>query len=333
MSTIATHDRCSSGAQTGIGTLKHVAALAAQPPHELKPAWREPLARHTSVRVGGPADLLLRVRSRDALRLVAAEAFARDLPFRVIGDGTNVIAADAGIRGLVIRNHGGEHGLCADGVTVWADAGCSLIGTARWTAGLGLSGLEGAATIPGTVGGAVVNNAGAYGWTAADSVTRIRVLDGHGERWIGVQEMRYGYRTSIVKQRPGWAVVLGAEMRLTRGDGASILAAMRERLAARQRTQPTAPSSGSVFRNPPGMSAWQLIDEAGLRGRECGGAHVSRKHANFIINGGGATAHDVAALIDEIEETVRSRLRVTLQREVEFIGAWEAARPQEHGTN
>ena len=326
MSVMAVQDHSSSNAQAMAGALQHIAAVAGQPPHSLKPAWCEPMARHTSVRVGGPADLLIRVRSREALRLVAAAAYARDLPYRVIGDGTNLIAAQAGVRGLVIRSHGGEHSLGADGVTVWADAGCSLIGTARWAAGLGLSGLEGAATIPGTVGGAVVNNAGAYGWTAADSVTRVRVLDRHGERWLDVKDMQYDYRTSALKQNPGMAVVLGAEMRLIPGDAQVILAAMRERLATRQRTQPTAPSSGSVFRNPPGTSAWQLIAAAGLRGRAKGGAHVSRKHANFIINHGGATAADVAALITEIEETVRSRLHVALQREVEYFGAWDSPR-------
>ena len=303
--------------------LASVAAIAADSRFNLKPAWQEPMANHTSARVGGPADLLIRVRSRAGLRAIAAAAYAQSLPFRVIGDGTNLIAAPAGIRGLVIRNHGGERRRCADGVSIWADAGCSLISTARWAAGLGLSGLEGAATIPGTVGGAVVNNAGAYGWTAADSVTRIKVLDRYGERWMEPAEMRYAYRTSIIKERPGSAVVLGAEMSLTPGEAHRILAAVDERLKTRQRTQPTAPSSGSVFRNPPGRSAWELIDRAGMRGKAVGGAHVSRQHANFIINGGEATADDVYTLVEAVAAAVRSQLHVDLQREVEFIGAWE----------
>ncbi len=303
--------------------LAGIAAVAVRSPLNLKPAWHEPLARHTSVRVGGPADLLIRVRSEGALRALAAVAYKQSLPFRVIGDGTNLIAADAGIRGLVIRNHGGSRSQCADGVSIWAEAGCSLISTARWAASLGLSGLEGAATIPGTVGGAVVNNAGAYGWTTAESVTRIKVLDRHGERWIPADEMRYGYRTSIIKECPGHAVVLGAEMRLAPGDASRILSTIQERLQTRQRTQPTAPSSGSVFRNPDGLSAWKLIDEAGMRGRERGGAHVSPLHANFIINSGSATAAEVFALIREIEEAVKARLHITLQREIEFFGAWE----------
>ena len=302
--------------------LAHIAGIAEHAAYNLKPAWQEPMAKHCSVRVGGPADLLIRVRSREALRAVAAEAYRQALPFRVIGDGTNLIPAQAGVRGLVIRNHGGARNLCADGATVWADAGCSLISTARWTADLGLSGLEGAATIPGTVGGAVVNNAGAYGWTAADSVARIKVLDCHGVRWMDPDEMRYGYRTSTIKETPGYAVVLGAEMRLIPGDRETIQRAIRERLQTRQETQPTAPSSGSVFRNPPGLSAWKLIDQAGMRGKERGGAHVSRQHANFIINSGTASAEDVSALIGEIEEAVASKLHVELQREVEFFGAW-----------
>jgi UDP-N-acetylmuramate dehydrogenase len=303
--------------------LAGIAAIAARSPLNLKPAWHEPLARHTSVRVGGPADLLIRVRSGEALRELAAEAYKQALPFRVIGDGTNLIAADAGMRGLVIRNHGGDRSQCADGVSIWADAGCSLISTARWTASLGLSGLEGAATIPGTVGGAVVNNAGAYGWTTAESVTRIRVLDRHGERWVHPDEMRYGYRTSMIKENPGYAVVLGAEMRLAPGDASLIQSTIQMRLQTRQRTQPTSPSSGSVFRNPAGLSAWKLIDEAGMRGKERGGAHVSQLHANFIINSGTATAAEVYALIREVEEAVRSRLHIALQREIEFFGAWE----------
>ena len=303
--------------------LAGIAAIAARSPLNLKPAWHEPLARHTSVRVGGPADLLIRVRSGEALRELAAEAYKQALPFRVIGDGTNLIAADAGMRGLVIRNHGGDRSQCADGVSIWAGAGCSLISTARWTASLGLSGLEGAATIPGTVGGAVVNNAGAYGWTTAESVTRIRVLDRHGERWVHPDEMRYGYRTSMIKENPGYAVVLGAEMRLAPGDASLIQSTIQMRLQTRQRTQPTSPSFGSVFRNPAGLSAWKLIDEAGMRGKERGGAHVSQLHANFIINSGTATAAEVYALIREVEEAVRSRLHIALQREIEFFGAWE----------
>lgn len=304
------------------GNLARLAEMASRQPLNLKPVRQELLANHTSVRVGGPADILIRVRSRAALRALAAEAYKQSLPFRVIGDGTNLIAADAGFRGLVIRNHGGDRSLCADGVSIWADAGCSLISTARWAAGMGLSGLEGAATVPGTVGGAVVNNAGAYGWTTAESVTRVRVLDRAGERWLDRDDMQYGYRTSRIKERPGYVVVLGAEMRLTPGDSQKILSLIQDRLRRRQETQPTAPSSGSVFRNPPGQSAWQIIDQAGMRGRKVGGAYVSELHANFIINNGTATADDVYRLIREIEEATRSHLHVDLQREVEFFGDW-----------
>ena len=323
MSAIAMESERPQTEKPAAGTLAAIAAVAARSPLGLKPAWHEPLARHTSVRVGGPADLLIRVRSREALHIVVTEAYRHAMSFRVIGDGTNLIAADAGVRGLVVRNHGGDRGRCADGVSIWADAGCSLISTARWAASLGLSGLEGAATIPGTVGGAVVNNAGAYGWTAADSVSRIRALDRRGERWIYPDEMAYAYRTSTIKERPGHAVVLGAELRLTRGDPDRILSTIQERLQTRQSTQPTAPSSGSVFRNPPGASAWKLIDEAGMRGQTMGGAHVSRQHANFIINDGPAKADDVYGLIRAIEEAVKRRLHVTLQREVELFGEWE----------
>ena len=314
---------CAQNGKQHAESLAIVAAMAASPPLRLKPVWQEPMANHTSVRVGGPADLLVRVRSQQGLRAIAAAAYRYSLPFRVLGDGTNLIAAPAGIRGLVIRNHGGERHRCADGVSIWADSGCSLIGTARWAAGMGLSGLEGAATIPGTVGGAVVNNAGAYGWTASDSVTRVKVLDCQGERWMEHAELQYAYRTSAIKEQPGYAVVLGAEMLLTPGDAHRILATVNERLETRHRTQPTAPSSGSVFRNPPGCSAWKLIDQAGMRGMAVGGAHVSQKHANFIINDGTATASDVHDLVQAVEEAVRSRMRVELQREVELIGSWE----------
>ncbi len=329
MTASTVHSANPTAEELAASNLATIAAVAARLGLNLKPAWSEPMAKHTSVRVGGPADLLIRVRSRQGLRAIVAEAYRQSLPFRVIGDGTNLIAAPAGVRGLVIRNHGGERRRRADGVSIWADAGCSLISTARWAAGLGLSGLEGAATIPGTVGGAVVNNAGAYGWTAADSVTRIKVLDRGGERWMEPAEMRYGYRTSTIKERPGYAVVLGAEMLLAPGEAPRILAAVEERLQTRHRTQPTAPSSGSVFRNPrtpegaAHRSAWELIDQAGMRGKAVGGAHVSHKHANFIINGGAATADDVATLVRTIEEAVRSRLHVDLQREVEFFGSWK----------
>ena len=168
-----------------------------------------------------------------------------------------------------------------------------------------------------------MNNAGAYGWTAADSVSRVRALDQHGERWIYPDEMAYAYRTSTIKECPGYAVVLGAEFRLTQGHPDQILGTIQERLQTRQRTQPTAPSSGSVFRNPPGMSAWKLIDAAGMRGRTMGGAHVSRQHANFIINDGPASADDVYGLIRAIEQAVKCRLHIDLQREVELFGEWE----------
>ena len=323
MSAIAVESKRPPSGNPDPGKLAAIADVAARSSLGLKPVWHEPLAKHTSVRVGGAADLLIRVRSREALRIVVTEAYRHAISFRVIGDGTNLIAADAGVRGLVVRNHGGERGQRADGVSIWADAGCSLISTARWAAGLGLSGLEGAATIPGTVGGAVVNNAGAYGWTAAESVSRIKALDRQGERWIYPDEMAYAYRTSTIKERPGYAVVLGAELRLTRGDPDRILGTIQERLQTRQRTQPTAPSSGSVFRNPPGESAWKLIDEAGMRGKTMGGAHVSRQHANFIINDGPAKADDVLGLIRAIEQAVKRRSHVTLQREVELFGEWK----------
>ena len=285
----------------------------------------ELLARYTVARLGGPADALVTVRSRDELADAVALAVEAGLPWRVIGGGANVLVADRGVRGLVIVNHARETSLDAGG-EVWAESGASFSTLARKAVGRGLSGLEWAANVPGSVGGAVVNNAGAHGGDVAHLLAYADLLDvAQGNavvRWTAGQ-MRYDYRTSALKGQQGRYVVLAAAFQLAPGhDPAAISARMSELVAHRKRTQPPGASLGSMFKNPPGDYAGRLIEAAGLKGTTVGGVQISPVHANFFINLGGGTAADYRALIALAQERVLATSGVQLELEIELIGDW-----------
>lgn len=281
----------------------------------------EPLARFTAARMGGPADLLCVARERPVLESVVAAAWADNIPVRVIGGGANVLIGDRGFRGLIVVNHVSD--LRFDGTTVYVSGGYTLTVLSRKCAAAGLSGFEWAASVPGTVGGAVVNNAGAHGGDMAGNLVSTDVLFA-GEavsRTLTVADLAYEYRSSSLKAREDRRfLVLSAVLHMTAGDPAAINAKIDEFVAHRKRTQPTGASLGSIFKNPPGDYAGRLIESCGLKGHAIGGAQVSPVHANFFINTGNATAHDYNALIEHVQQTVAAQTGVHLETEIERLG-------------
>lgn len=284
-----------------------------------------PLSRYTTLRVGGPADLL--VEARSGVALVQSVRISRELnvPCRVLGSGANVLVSDAGVRGLVVLNRAKSVGRVPEGIR--AESGAALAQVARQCVRAGLAGLEWAVGIPGTVGGAVIGNAGANGGCVADGLQSAAVLGPQGSvaDWP-VERFVYGYRTSALKYQPPGAgpqsIVLSAIFRLEPADQGVLATRVAGFLARRAATQPPGASCGSVFRNPPGDYAGRLIEAAGLKGTQFGGAQISTLHANYIINLGEANAASVKALIDRAREQVWSRFGVRLELEVELVGDW-----------
>jgi UDP-N-acetylmuramate dehydrogenase len=291
----------------------------------------EPLARYTVARLGGPAEALLVAHHLDDLTDAAALAYQHRLPWIVLGGGANVLASDAGWRGLVIVNHAKDMRFEEDGQVV-AESGTSLVSLARRAMSQGLAGLEWAVNVPGTVGGAAINNAGAHGGDMALIVRWVEVLTLAGEprveRWDG-DRMRYGYRTSSLKGQRGQHVVRAVALKLEPGHAPDALSAQAEKYVAhRKRTQPPGASLGSIFKNPPGDYAGRLIEAAGLKGATFGGVMISPVHANFIVHVGQGTAAAYLALIELARDTVRQKFGVTLDLEIELIGEWPDAATQ-----
>ena len=281
----------------------------------------EPLARHTSLRIGGPADYFVKVRSEDDLIGAVRVAREAELPTFVLGGGTNLLVADAGIRGVVLANSWNDvtvHGMVLD-----AASGTPLASVAAVAARNGIVGLEWMATVPGTVGGAVHGNAGAFGSDTAAALLDARLLDLNGDLWSArVDELGYSYRTSSLQGTP--VICVRARFHGDPGDRATAVRRIKEMANERIAKQPLAqPNTGSIFRNPPGDHAGRLIDAAGLKGLRSGGAMVSEKHGNFIVNAGGARAADVRTLMRRCQAEVRERFGVELRPEVELVGEWE----------
>jgi UDP-N-acetylmuramate--alanine ligase len=283
-----------------------------------------PLAPYTSLRVGGPAAAVVRVRTVDALVGWRRLATEHDVPIRVIGRGSNVLVGDSGFHGLVLVNRCETwvvEPLGDDGAVVRADSGVTLAALGHHLARGGWAGLEAGIGIPGTVGGAVVTNAGAHGWSMGDSVSWVEVLEMDGVvRRRPPDDLAFTYRGSALKG-DATRCVLRVGLTVTRATPSAVQERIDRFIARRRATQPTAPSAGSTFRNPRGDAAGRLIDAAGLKGTTRGGAQISPVHANFIVNTGGATAADVTYLIDLIRRTVRRRFGITLELEIEPIGA------------
>ncbi len=307
----------SSSPRTSRGTTAELAHALRGLAHEVRES--EPLRKHVSFRIGGPADILVLPRQQDELRRVVSWLFAREFPFTILGQGSNVLIADRGIRGVVVKIGKGLDHVAFEGDRVTAEAGVGLPGLARRVVDRGLSGLEFAAGIPASIGGAVVMNAGAHGHAMQEIVASVRVLTPAGERQCDPQALEYAYRTSVLQAQPG--VVLEATLQLRTGDPHVIRAQTDAWLVHRSLTQPIGPpSSGCVFRNPPGDHAGRLIDLAGAKGVHVGGARVSDVHANYVLNTGDASADDVLTLMDKVKALVAEKCGVQLEPEIKLLG-------------
>ena len=319
----------------------------------------ELLARHTTLRIGGPAEYFVRADSRDELIQAVEWARTRRLEIFILGNGSNILVSDAGVHGLVVENHADAveqhvkheasnvkreasnvkreasnvkreaanvklpvpNSVRDETLVVIADSGASLPGLANRLARQGWRGLEWAIGIPGTVGAAVVTNAGAHGGAVNDCLARAEILDLDNDiRWWARDELQYDYRTSFLKEHPNQFVVLRAEFELQRDDPAACVARMNQYTEHRRRTQPTDPSVGSMFKNPPGDYAGRLIEAAGLKGKRVGNVQVSEVHANFFVNVGGGTAREILALVELVREKVREKFGVELELEIQVVG-------------
>ena len=282
-------------------------------------AEQEPMTRRTTFGIGGPA-LLLRPRSRAELQ--AAMTLCREAgeePF-ILGRGSNLLVSDSGISRPVIQLDGDFTAITREGNTLRCGAGASLIAVCRAAAENSLSGIEWGYGIPGSLGGGVYMNAGAYGGELRDVLTEVTFLNEAGEyRTLPAAELSLSYRHSIFEERPG-TVIVEAVLTLIPGDPAAIRAAMEDYMSRRREKQPLEyGSAGSTFKRPVGNYASALVDQCGLKGLSVGGAEVSRKHAGFIINRGGATAADVRELIAEVQRIVREKTGYTLECEIKYI--------------
>lgn len=283
----------------------------------------ESLARHTTFGVGGPADVFLTVRNAEDLAGAATAAEQAGVDVFVLGSGSNILVADAGIRGLVLDNRArNEEALETAAFRI--ESGTSFAAFARKMCRMGLEGLTWAVGIPGTLGGAVVYNAGAYGGCLADVLQRVRLREQGGrDSWVDAQDLGLVYRGSVfTRGQFAGKTVLEAEVQLAPGDAKELLALAASYDSKRLAAQPRGRNAGSTFKNPPSHPAWKLIDDVGLRGAQRGDAAISDKHCNFFVNYGNAKAADVAWLIHEAERRVKEQFGIQLEREVAFVGAW-----------
>lgn len=281
---------------------------------------QEPLSGHTTFRIGGPADYFVMPSDEKELAAVIELCRQEEIPWFVLGNGSNLLVGDRGYRGVVIQLYKNFDQVVIEGTTVKAQAGAMLIRVAREAGKAGLTGLEFASGIPGTIGGAMVMNAGAYGGEMKDVVSAVTVLTPEGEvKTLTGEEMDFRYRTSVVESKK--YIVLEAVMELKKGDPVQIQEQMQEFLARRKEKQPVEyPSAGSTFKRPQGYFAGKLIMDAGLRGYRVGGAQISEKHCGFVINTGGATAAEVQQLIRDVSEKVKEQFGVELEPEIKRIG-------------
>ena len=280
----------------------------------------EPLAKHTTFRVGGPADCLVEIENVEQLKKIQKYLALIEIPYVVIGNGSNLLAGDGGFRGVVLQMGEKNADIRIEGTTITAQAGALLSRIARAAMEHGLTGLEFASGIPGSVGGAVVMNAGAYGGEMKQVVTLVKVLNQEGEELELLNDtMEFGYRTSAIKNHP--FVVTEVVMELAEGDPQAIRGQMEDLAARRREKQPLEfPSAGSTFKRPEGYFAGELIMKAGMRGFQVGGARVSDKHCGFVINAGNASAADVRDVISEVQQAVEEKFGVVLEPEVIMLG-------------
>ncbi|MBN1310516.1 MAG: UDP-N-acetylmuramate dehydrogenase [Anaerolineae bacterium] len=280
----------------------------------------EPLTRHSSARIGGPADALLVAKTGDDLRTAARLAWEHNVPLTILGSGSNVLISDAGVRGLVIHNRAAQ--VTFDDACVIADSGVGVTSLTRQCAQNDLSGFEWAVGIPGTLGGAVYGNAGAHGGDMSGIVVSIDMVTPKGDITMSNAELAFQYRSSVLKREPRPCLIECVTMRFIAAPSTDIEARMAEFNDHRKRTQPPGATIGSMFKNPPGDYAGRLIEAAGLKGKQAGGAQISKKHANFFLNTGDASAEDVKVLIDQARWDVWKQFGVELELEVELVGEW-----------
>jgi UDP-N-acetylmuramate dehydrogenase len=280
----------------------------------------EPLAKHTTLKVGGPADLFIEPTSIDGLQYAITILKEFGVKWTALGRGSNILVSDKGIEGAVIKLGNGLDHMDQDGELITVGGGYPLVKLATIISRNGYSGLEFASGIPGSVGGAVFMNAGAHGSDISKILVKAHVLFENGEmKWLTNDEMEFSYRTSVLQKNPG--ICLEAVFQLKKGNREEIVKAMQEFKDYRKKTQPwNFPCCGSVFRNPLPNHAGKLIEEAGLKGTKVGGAQISEMHANFIVNTGDAKAQDVLDLIDLVQRTVKEKYQIDIQTEVELIG-------------
>jgi UDP-N-acetylmuramate dehydrogenase len=286
------------------------------------------LGRYTSLRVGGPARQFLATTDLTALARLLDAAREDDVAVLILGGGTNLLIADEGFDGVVVKYTAVGHRTetePGDRLLVRAAAGVNLSNLARRLAHEGLAGLEWAASVPGTVGGAVVNNAGAFGGCIADHLVDAEIVGTDGAvRTVAAADLRYAYRESVLKRGElGTVVVRSARLRVYRVEPELATARILELQARRTATQPRQLSAGSIFANPPGDYSGRLVEAVGLKGERRGGAEISAQHANFIVNTGSATARDVLSLIRLAQDAVWDRFGIWLTTEVQLVGQWD----------
>ncbi len=280
----------------------------------------EPMKAHTSFRIGGPAELFLTPENAGQLAETILILRQHEIPVFILGNGSNLLVRDKGIRGAVIQLSGRMSALETDGTALYAEGGALLSAAAAKAAEAGLTGLEFASGIPGSIGGAVIMNAGAYGGEMKDVLESVDVLTRDLRReTLPVEQLGLSYRHSSLAERGD--IVLGARFRLERGEPQAIQARMAELAEQRREKQPLQyPSAGSTFKRPEGYFAGKLIQDAGLKGKTIGGAQVSEKHAGFLINTGNATAGEMLELIAFCQRTVEEKFGVRLETEVKIVG-------------
>ena len=285
---------------------------------------QEPMSLHTTFRIGGPADLFVMPGSIQAVADSIRICKETQTPYAVIGNGSNLLVSDAGYRGVIIQIGRNLNQITGNGEEIRAQAGAMLSVIAKTALSESLTGFEFASGIPGTLGGAVVMNAGAYGGEMKDVLTEVTVLTREGEiRTIPAEKLEMGYRTSLAAKN-GW-IILEAVLRFQKGDAEAIRGRMEELKIQRVTKQPLdLPSAGSTFKRPEGYFAGKLIMDAGLRGFTVGGAQISEKHCGFVVNKGGATAEDVRNLICAVQKKVQEDAGVKLEPEVKFLGEFHS---------
>ena len=280
---------------------------------------QEPMAGHTTFRIGGPADCFLQPENEKQLIQVLNYLKKVEMPYFILGKGSNLLVSDEGFRGVVIQIGAGMSRIAVAGNKISAQAGATMAQVARAAWEHGLTGLEFAAGIPGTVGGGVVMNAGAYDGEMSYVVEQVSMVNGEGEIFkLGKEDLEFGYRTSVIKNKP--FIVTDVVFCLQKGNREAIKTKMDELAAKRREKQPLEyPSAGSTFKRPEGLYAGKLIMDAGLRGYRVGGAQVSEKHCGFVINTGQATAKDVMELITEVRKQVKDKFKVDLEPEILYL--------------